>query len=315
MIGLFHSRIRAGIDISGSKVVMARIDGSASAASSERFSDIRLEENTVKPSFRQENILNEASFCGRVRQVSKGANIRSVGVSLPDACFKVLIKHFNEVPDKQGDLEKLVEWSVSDSVSIPTDALKVSWLNMGQAEGGYHVFLIVLAMKTVVNQYERMLKKCGLKPVIIVPAGLSQFNHFALGIPEIGNIAYLGIFEDGLTTLVFSDALPVFYKVVKKGLISVKEANIAEDMDMLLKYFRTEYTDFKIDHFYIASHIQSEERIRHMVEDILPVEMTMIKDSTLGTGSTLGKAEHGISERMLYASALGAARALEGGHR
>ena len=204
----------------------------------------------------------------------------------------------------------MVVWSIADSLSIPVQELRISWENMGKNSENYYVFLIVLCMNNVLEQYERLIKKSGGSAVLLAPVGLNRFNFYAEKIPEIGNNFYLSLFDDSLTAFVFSNGIPIFYKVIKKGLISDKGASAVEDMDMLLQYFFTKYPDFDIDKFFIASHIKSDLQIEQLLEDINPVEFKIIDEAKLVHFDQVFKASSGHKPLSFYSSALGTAQSV-----
>lgn len=236
--------------------------------------------------------------------------IKSLGVSLPDACFKVFIKKFRELPAKEHEIKDMVVWSIADSLSIPVDELRISWENLGKNSENYYVFLIVIGMNNVLEQYERLIKKSASSSVLLAPVGLNRFNFYAEKIPAIGNNFYLSLFDDSLTAFAFLNGIPIFYKVIKKGLISGKGASAVEDMDMLLQYFFTKYPDFDIDKFFIASHIKSDLQIEQLLEDINPVEFVIIDENELAHFDQTFKAKSRGDSLSFYSSALGTAQSI-----
>ncbi len=304
------SQVKTGIEILGEKIILAQVIKKRNLCSVQNLSNVIVAPNVIKPLFKKENILDEKVFIHCMKKGLKKIKTKSIGVSLPDACFKVLIKKFRELPAKEQEIKDMVMWSIADSLSIPVQELRISWENMGKNSENYYVFLIVLGMNNVLEQYERIIKKSGGSTVLLAPVGLNRFNFYAEKIPEIGNNFYLSLFDDSLTAFVFSNGIPIFYKVIKKGLISGKGASAVEDMDMLLQYFFTKCPDFDIDKFFIASHIKSDFQIEQLLEDINPVEFIIIDETKLTHFDQAFKARSGNKPLSFYSSALGTAQSI-----
>jgi hypothetical protein len=304
-------RLKAGIEISAEKIILAQIAIKGKPCSVQHLSSVAVMPNVIKPLFKKKNILNEKVFVDCIQKgLKKKIKTKLIGVALPDSCFKVFIKRFKELPGKEQEIKDMVMWSISGSFNIPVEELRISWENMGKDNENYYVFLIVLGMKKVLTQYEQVLKSVGLSSVMLAPVGLNRFNFYAEKVPEIGNNVFLSLFDDSLTAFIFSDGIPVFYKVIKKGLISGQGVSAVEDIDMLLHYFFTKYPDFDIDEFFIASHIKSDIQIKQLLEDINPVDFTIIDESALVNFNKAFKAQSGQALLSLYSSALGTAQSI-----
>ena len=114
----------------------------------------------------------------------------------------------------------MISWDISTSLKFNAKELRIGWENMGKNSDNAHVLLIVLGMENIIAQYEEVFKNNGVNPVILAPAWLNQFNFYSTALPSKGIIAYLGLFDDFLNLFVFSDTVPVFYKIIKKGFIN-----------------------------------------------------------------------------------------------
>ncbi|MCK5099638.1 MAG: hypothetical protein KAR45_16130 [Desulfobacteraceae bacterium] len=304
------SLVKTGIEISAEQIIMTQIIKKGNLCSIQHLSNVTFAPGVIKPLFKKKNILNEKAFVNNMKKSLKGIRSKLIGVALPDACFKVFIKKFKEVPEKKHEINDMVMWSISESLSIPVEELRVSWDYMGKNKKKYYVFLIVLGMKTILEQYGQVLKKSGVLSVMFAPAGLNRFNFYAEKVPEIGNNVYLSLFDDSLTAFVFSNGIPIFYKVVKKGLISNKRSSAIEEMYILLQYFHIEYPDFIIDKFFIASNIKSDFQMGQLLKGSNPVEFTIINEDKLVYFDKIFKPRSEHRSLSFYSSALGTAQSI-----
>lgn len=304
------NQLKTGVEILAERIILAQVEKKGKLCSVQHLSNLNIAPNVIKPLFKKENILDEKIFIHCMRKSLKKAKTKLMGVSLPDACFKVFIKQFRELPGKEKEIKDMIIWSIADSLSIPVDELRISWENMGKNSENYYVFLIVLGMNNVLEQYERVIKKSGASAVLLAPVGLNRFNFYAEKIPAIGNNFFLSLFDDSLTAFVFSNSIPIFYKVIKKGLISGRGASAVVDMDMLLQYFFTKYPDIDIDKFFIASHIKSDLQIEQLLDDINPVEFIIIDETELVHFDQTFKERLGHKPLSFYSSAIGTAQSI-----
>ncbi len=302
------NHLKTGVEILTDKIILAQIVKKGKICSIKHLSNVTLAPDIIKPLFKKENILDEKLFVENMKKILKKIKTRSIGVALPDACFKVFIKKYKELPKKDHEIKEMVVWSISSSLGVPVQELRISWENIGKNYQNQYVFMIVVGMKSVLKQYERVLKRSGVSTVMLAPVGLNRFNFYAEKISPTGNNFYLSLFDDSLTAFVFSEGVPIFYKVIKKGLISGRGASAVEDMDMLLHYFFSKYPDFDIDKFFIATHIKSDSHIEQLLEDISPVEFTIINENKIVHFDKMFKVPSGHTPLSLYSSALGTAQ-------
>ncbi len=300
--------LKAGVEILAERIILALIVKKGKTCSIRHLSNITLAPDIIRPLFKKENILDEKMFVKYMKKILKKLKTKSIGVALPDACFKVFIKKYKELPKKDHEIKEMVLWSISSSLGVPVEELRISWENMGKNHENQYVFIVVVGMKSVLKQYERVLKRSGVSTVMLAPVGLNRFNFYAEKISGVGNNFYLSLFDDSLTAFVFSDGIPIFYKVIKKGLISGRGVSAVEDMDMLLHYFFSKHLDFDIDKFFIASRIKSDQHMEQLLEDISPVEFTIINENKIVHFDKMFKVPSGHTPLSLYSSALGTAQ-------
>ncbi len=275
------SKLKAGVEIAVDQIKSALIVKKEKTFFIKKLSDIRLPIGTIKPSFKKENILDVVAFKSGLEQIYKNINCKKVSVAVPDASVKIFIKIFSDLPKEPHEVNKLISWDISRSLNIPSEDMRVSWENMGTNIEGKHVFIVALGIETVISQYERAFKQMGIKPMMIAPAGLNQFNFYSRMVSDHGNTAYLGIFDDVVNIFVFIEGVPIFYKMVKKGMLGENSASAINDVDLLLQYYNTENPDLVIDQFYIASQIKSETQMSQILSEIGEIDFDIIEERNL----------------------------------
>ena len=274
-------RVQAGIEISSDTIKSALIQKKGKQFSIIKLSDVKIPEQTIKPSFKKDNIINPEFFHDCLNKVCKGIKLTNIGVALPDSCVKVLVRTYKELPKSTSQIKDMVLWDISTSLNLPANELRVSWDNMGKNSEGANVLLIALSLNKVIGQYEQVFKQLGMSPVMLSPAGLSQFNFYSSLLPGKGNIAYLGLFDDFLNIFAFCDNTPVFYKIIKKGLLNNDETSAINDFDLLIQFYNSEFPDFHIEKFFIASNIKDDTQMERILQDLDSIEFTIIDEEQL----------------------------------
>lgn len=301
-------KLQAGMEFCTDCIKSALVVRKGKNFSIRQLSDVKIPAQALKPSFKKQNIINEEFFHDSLKKVCHGIKLKTIGVCLPDACIKVSIKTFRAIPDNPEKLDAMILWNMSNSLGFPEKDLRISWEKMGKNSKEEHVFLTALSLESVVAEYESAIKKMGIKPVMILPSGLSQFNFYSPAFPEKGNIAYLGLFNDFLNIFVFSDCVPVFHKMVRKGLLSGYNETAIEDIDLLLQYLKSETPDFVIEKIYVASHIKSEGMLEDLLQDLPDSDLTLLNEEKLMGFDKRFKLNPENNPLPFYTSVLGAAR-------
>ena len=261
-------RLKAGIEISSDKIKSAVIFKKGPTFSIEALFDVKIEPGVIKPSFMKENIIDETAFQECLKESCKDIILKNINVALPDSCIKILIRKFKELPKEMQDINEMVLWNISSFLDLPVGELRASWENMGKSSDNQHVFFIAFGLDKIITQYEEAFKRIGISPVIMAPSRLNQFNFYSKVLPDKGNIAYLGMFDDFLNIFVFSDGVPVFYKLIKKGFLGNDNTSAVNDVDLLIQYYNSENPGLDIEKFFIASHIKSDLLMEHILQDI-----------------------------------------------
>jgi len=301
-------RLQAGVELTPDTIKSALIHKKGKQFSIIQLSDVKIPEQTLKPSFKKENIINLEFFHDCLKKVCKEIKLKNIGVALPDACIKVLVRTYKELPKEKSQIHDMVLWDISNSLKLPVNELRISWDNMGKNLENANVLLVVLSLEKIIAQYDQAFRQLGISPVILSPAGLNQFNFYSKILPGKGNIAYLGLFDDFLNLFAFSDNIPVFYKIIKKGLLNNDETSAINDIDLLIQFYNSEYPDFEIEKFFIASNIKSDTQIKHILQDLDPVDFTIIDEKQLISFDKKFELNLNNNPLPFYASVIGAAQ-------
>ena len=300
-------QFRAGIEISPEYAYVAKASSRKNQVHIKHLSRVKIPTGILRPSFKNQNVIDENALTECLNNLKKDLKLSKASVALPDSSVKIMIKVYKELPQSDQAVQEMIIWDSSNQLGIPPEDLRCAWEYMGKTPDGSHALVVVSCLDTVIQQYESCLSRSGLKETIILPAGLSQFNFYAHLLPESGRFAYLGLFDAYITIFVFSNGLPVFYKTIRKGLLSGSVSSAIDDIDFLLQYYSSEFPDLELDQIFVASHIKSKLHIQEILQDTIsgPFEMMYEKEMVeIKKNNKLSK-EHQLLP--FYTAALGAA--------
>lgn len=303
-------RFNAAIEISSDFIKSAMIFKKGRNFIIKKLLNVKIPSGIVKPSFKKKNIINPDAFMNYLKESCQDLKVKRIGVALPDASVRVFIRNFTDLPGERQDQNEMVLWNISNFLNLGSEKLRVSWKNMGKNSDGSHVFLIALGLEMVMAQYENAFKKTGFLTELLAPAGLNQFNFYSKVIPEKGCVAYLSLFDEFLNIFVFSDNIPVFYKLIKKGLLSDDGSSAINDVDLLIQYYNSENPDLEIEKFYIASPIKSEDKMSRVLRDTGSIDFTIIDEKQLIDFDKNSKINFKNNGLPFYTPVLGAAQSL-----
>ena len=130
----------------------------------------------VAASLGAHNIVDRPAVTAAVRAVLDRLNTRVARVALiiPDLAAKVSLIRFDQVPARRDDLDHLVRWQVRKSAPFAIDEACVSYTPGARGANGGAEFVVALARREVVEEYECVCADAGAY------AGLVDLTTFAV---------------------------------------------------------------------------------------------------------------------------------------
>jgi Tfp pilus assembly PilM family ATPase len=169
----------AAVEIAPTRVSAATVvsNGSAGAGLAVRSYAVEpLPPGAVTASLGSPNIVDRPTVTAAVRAVLGRLNTRVARVALiiPDLAAKVSLIRFDEVPARRDDLDHLVRWQVRKSAPFAIDDACVSYTPGARGADGSAEFVVVLARRDVVEEYECVCADAGAY------AGLVDLTTFSI---------------------------------------------------------------------------------------------------------------------------------------
>lgn len=149
------SRPAVAVDIGAARVVAVRLG--AGSPPSAAYAVESLPAGAVVPGLLTPNIVDEAAVAQSVsRALDAIGRPRRLALVVPDAVAKVSLIRFEKVPASGHDLEALIRWQMRKSVPFRVDEAQVAWADGQSLEGGGREFVVAVARREIVEQYERV---------------------------------------------------------------------------------------------------------------------------------------------------------------
>ncbi len=139
----------------------------------------------IVPSLNAKNVVDPNAAGDALRRAVERSGIRGGRVALvvPDAVARVSLLPFESVPERAAELEQLIRWQVRKAVPFPIDAAQLTW-----QRGAGNEFIVSVARRDIVEEYEALCGRAGLYPGIVDIAALNLVNAvLASGTPPDGD--------------------------------------------------------------------------------------------------------------------------------
>jgi type IV pilus assembly protein PilM len=126
--------------------------------------------------------LSAANLAGRelVRQALQEALAavngarREVAVVVPDACCRLALLDVDVLPEKKEDAEALVRHRLKRALPFDVEKAAVQW--QAQQANGKSYLLAAAALRTVMEEYESVVREAGYRPGLVLPATLAALR-------------------------------------------------------------------------------------------------------------------------------------------
>ncbi|HSL24541.1 MAG TPA: pilus assembly protein PilM [Vicinamibacterales bacterium] len=173
------------VEIAADRVAVVSIERTGDGAVVDGYAVEPLPPGVVTPTLNGRNVQDANGAGDALRRALERSGIRGTRAVLvvPDAIARVSIVPFETVPGSAADLEQLLRWQVRKSVPFTIDAAQMSW-----ERGAQNEFVVTLARRDVVEEYEALCTRAGLHAGIVDLATFNLINAvLASGAPPEGD--------------------------------------------------------------------------------------------------------------------------------
>ena len=173
----------AAVEIASDRVSVVGLARGAGGPVVHGWAAEELAPGLVAPSLTSLNITDAAAVADALRRAvaRAGVKTRRVGLVIPDLAAKVSLVPFETVPDRVEDLSELVNWQVRKSAPFRIEDAQVAYVPGAPHGERGRTFVVTLARKDVVRQYEDVCAAAGLQAGIVDLASYNVINAVLAG--------------------------------------------------------------------------------------------------------------------------------------
>ncbi len=140
----------------------------------------------ITPSLTGANITDRATVAAAVSRLFAGLGIKPLRVALvvPDSIAKVSLVRLENPPARHDDLAQIVRWHMRKTMSFPIEDAVVSFVPGASSPEGGREFLVTVARRAAVAEYESVIAATGAEPGVVDLATISLLNLCLGSIPS-----------------------------------------------------------------------------------------------------------------------------------
>lgn len=134
-----------------------------------------LPDGAVVPGLNAPNIPDARAVADALRRAFDriGGQPARIALAVPDNVAKVSLLRFEKIPDRAQDLEELVRWQVRKAAPFRIEDAQVSYVPGIAAPDGGQEFVVVLARRDIIQEYEAVCAAAGAHAGVV---DLTTFN-------------------------------------------------------------------------------------------------------------------------------------------
>ena len=195
-----------------------------------------LEDGIVVPSLNAANIADPAAVASALRRVFEqmGTRPRRVALAIPDSVAKVSLLRFDKVPQRARDLDELIRWQVRKAAPFRIEDAQLSYMPSTRAADGSTEFVVVVARKDIIREYEAVCEAAGAQAGVVDLATFNVINAVLAG-PHAPADDWLLVHvthEDATMAILRGESLVFFRNHVAEG-----EAGLADMVHQTAMYY------------------------------------------------------------------------------
>jgi type IV pilus assembly protein PilM len=180
---------------------------------------VPLSDGAIAGSLSEKNLRDPGAAAGAAREAIDRAGARGFEISLviPDESSRVAFLTAENLAGKAGDREAFIRWKLKKTVPFDVDTAQIAYQVLGPhkgAEGKGVDILVALSPRSIVQEYEELLERMNLHAGYVVPSTLAAMNLAVSGAGGAGDVLFLKIAPDSITTTIFQDRRPRFFRRV-----------------------------------------------------------------------------------------------------
>jgi type IV pilus assembly protein PilM len=239
-------RPKLACEIAADRVLVGRL--SEDRRSMEACAARELAPGSVVPDLVESNLRQRQAVSDIVQEAlsSVAGRTHDVIAIVPDAAVRVVLLEFDTLPSDPEEAAGVVRFRMKKSLPFDVDKARVSY-HTQKTDTGVRIVAAV-ALATVVEEYEAVIRDAGFSPGVVLPSMLA-----ALGMAE-GQRPTLVVKVDARTTsiaILDSDQLQLFRTLENTRGVTITGEQLAEEVYPSVVFFQDTY-HLNIEKIFVA---------------------------------------------------------------
>jgi Tfp pilus assembly PilM family ATPase len=201
------------VELAAHRISAARVEARPGGTGLVSHAVEPLPDRALVASLTAPNLRDRAAVLTALNRALDGVGrARRVGLVVPDPVAKVSLVRFDQVPARPDDLDQLIRWQVKKAVPFPLDEAEVSYVRGEQSDGG-QAFVVTIARRDVVMEYEALLAEAGAQAGIVDLATLNVANLVLAGpAPPTGDWLLVNVAPDCVSLAILRGPHLIFFR-------------------------------------------------------------------------------------------------------
>ena len=172
----------AALELAPESVSGAVVSARGSEATVQSFAFEPLPAGALVSSLTAQNLVDRAAVVAAIKAVvDRIGRPKKVALVVPDLATRVSLVRFDQMPSSREDLDQLIRWQVKKSAPFPIEEASLTWTPGSQAIDGGHEFVVALARRDVIREYESACESAGLHAGLVDLSTFSVVNCYLAG--------------------------------------------------------------------------------------------------------------------------------------
>ena len=279
MSSAFHSgKPKLACEIAADRVIAARAADSRQVL--ELCSTSELAPGCVVPELTEANLRQPDAVISALRETlgNVGARSRDLIVVLPDAAVRVALLDFETLPDRHDEAEGVVRFRLRKSLPFDVDKAKVSY--QAQTANGTVRVVAAVALNTVVEEYEAVIREAGFVPGVVLPSMLAALG----GAPADRGTLVVKVDSRTTSIAILDQQQLLLFRTIENGRgVTISGEQLAEDVYPSLVFFQDTYST-NIEQIFVSG-ISDIAAVTASLQSQTGAEVKeLVKASQLGLG-------------------------------
>lgn len=264
------------VDLAPGRVAVVRVDRRGGSATLAGHGVETLPPDAISGALGAPNMPNVAAVAAAIGRAAATAGVRPSRVCLvvPDSIARVSIVKFETVPARASDLDELIKWQVKKTTPFALDEAVLGHTPGASGAGG-HEFIVTVARRDVIAQYEQA---CELAGAHAGEVDLSTFNVVNAVLASDGSTAgdwlLVHAAASYVSLAVLRDGQLIFYRT--RG--EESEGSVADLVHQTAMYYEDRLQGRQFARVLLAggSTAAGAEQLRRELSDRLALEVSSV---------------------------------------